>query len=268
MKKYEFNFSCSWVFDAPIKRHHFLLRCMPGTYPFQRTYGHTLSLSPKAAVSTAYDSYGNLTYSGSIDKNHTSFSFTASGFVLCSKYMIHEELDRIFLYPSRFTNPSTEMQSFLMDLQLPDVPYARALCLMDSVHKMMTYAPGETDVSTTASEAFRSAKGVSRDFVQVFITFCRMSGIPARYVIGLAKGVTRAHVWAEVYIDSRWIALDPTLNVEVEDGYLKIAHGRDYSDCAVDRYTYDGDPVGQSKTISATVTDHIILVRDTVPREA
>lgn len=268
MNKYEFTFNCSWVFDEPVKHHHFLLRCMPGTYPFQRIYAHNLTLSPYAAVSTSTDSYGNQIVSGTIDKNHTSFSFSSSGFVLCSKYMIHDELDRIFLYPSRFTQPSENMRAFLNRHQLPEDSLKRAEFIMELVHRHMTYTPGGTSVDNMASTAFDTGLGVSRDIVHVFITLCRLAGLPARYVIGLAKGVTRSHVWAEVYIGTVWLAFDPTMNCLVEEGYLKIAHGRDYSDCAVDRYYYEsqsGGNVGQSKTITAAVEDHIILTRDTVP---
>ena len=37
MKKFAFTFSGSQEFSGIITRHNFLLRCMPGTYPFQRS---------------------------------------------------------------------------------------------------------------------------------------------------------------------------------------------------------------------------------------
>ncbi len=267
MKKYEFTFSVNWVFDAPVSNHHFLLRCMPGTYSFQRTYAHKLTASPSAALSRVEDGYGNALYSGSLKKPHSSFGFTATGFVLCSKYLIHEPLDRLFLYPSDFTHPDSSMKLLLSELNLPTTPRETALRLCSFVHEIMEYAPGTTAVDTSAADALLNRKGVSRDFVHVYLTLCHLMRIPARYVVGLCKGVSRAHVWAEVYLDGAWHAMDPTQGCPVEEGYLKIAHGRDYADCAVDRYCFNSDQenVGAAKTVSVKVTDHVVTTRDTVP---
>ena len=95
MKKYAFTFSGSQEFSGTITRHNFLLRCMPGTYPFQRSYAHKLTVTPYTALTYIADVYGNGMYTGTIDKKHTSFSFTATGFVLCSKYLTHDPLDRL-----------------------------------------------------------------------------------------------------------------------------------------------------------------------------
>ena len=38
MKKYAFRFQVQQDFEAPILKHNFLIRCMPGTFPFQRSY--------------------------------------------------------------------------------------------------------------------------------------------------------------------------------------------------------------------------------------
>ncbi len=264
MKKYSFTFSANWVFDEPVRSHSFLLRCMPGTYAFQRTYAHRLTLTPFAAVTRVTDAYGNEMYSGSVDKAHAAFGFTATGFVLCSSYLVHEPLDRIFLFPSDFTQPSNEMKQ--LNLNLPEGVWAKAEALCGFVSHALRYEPGSTTTATTAAEAFHLGCGVSRDYVHVFLSLCRLHGIPARYVIGLARGVARSHIWAEVYYNSAWYALDPTFGHRAEEGYLKIAHGLDYSDCPVDRYCYDGmDRINVAKTVSVKVSDHIITARDTVP---
>ena len=45
MKKYAFRFQVQQDFEAPILKHNFLIRCMPGTFPFQRSYAHKLNIS-------------------------------------------------------------------------------------------------------------------------------------------------------------------------------------------------------------------------------
>ena len=134
MKKYAFTFSVQQSFQQPILKHSFLVRCMPGTYPFQRSYAHKLTITPHAALTHISDVYGNEMYTGTIDKAHPSFSFSASGFVLCSKYIIHEPLDRLYLYPTRLTQPTEAMGQLLQQQTLPEEPWqrAKAICALTS----------------------------------------------------------------------------------------------------------------------------------------
>ena len=57
---------------------------------------------------------------------------------------------------------------------------AKILCA--KVYEHFTYAPGETNVMTTAGEAFVAGKGVCQDYAHVLITLCRMAGMPASAV--------------------------------------------------------------------------------------
>ena len=57
MKKYAFTFSGQQTFSGAITKHSFLLRCMPGTYPFQRSYAHKLTITPFTALTHIADVY-------------------------------------------------------------------------------------------------------------------------------------------------------------------------------------------------------------------
>jgi len=52
------------------------------------------------------------------------------------------------------------------------------------------------------------------DQAHLSVALYRSSGIPARYVNGLNckfnSGYTSGHVWAEVYVDGKWISSDTT----------------------------------------------------------
>lgn len=72
------------------------------------------------------------------------------------------------------------------------------------------------------------------------IALCKYAGIPARYVVGLMIGEGSTHAWVEVYVDGGWYGLDPTNNLHIDDYYVKIAHGRDYDDCIVDKGQFNG----------------------------
>lgn len=263
MKKYAFTFDVSQSFDAPILKHAFLLRCMPGTYPFQRSYAHKLTITPHAALTHCSDAFGNEMYTGTIDKAHTGFAFSASGFVLCSKYIIHDPLDRLYLYPTRLTQPAPQTESLISRAgQSADAwEHAKALCHI--VHQSLT--PQPISQNHTAAQTLETGTGDARDFAHVLLCLCRLSGIAARFVSGLALGVPRAHAWVEVYCGGLWRALDPTLDQVVDEGYLKIAHGPDYDACAVERSCFRDRDTGSQRTVQVTVTEHVIHTRDTVP---
>ena len=270
MKKYAFTYSVHQTFSGPITKHSFLLRCMPGTYPFQRSYAQKLTVTPFTALTHGSDVFGNELYTGTIDKKHSAFSITATGFVLCSKYLIHEPLDRLYLYPTRLTRPTPEMKRILESASLSEDPWNRAQQLCRLVHRSLTHVPAATDTTPdrTAAEAMSSGRGDARDLSHVLLTLCRLTGIAARFVGGLAVGISQGHSWVEVYCDDVWRALDPTTGRVVEEGYLKIAHGPDRSSCAKIRDCFR-DPAGsvtRVRDISAQVTEHVIRVRDTVPR--
>ncbi len=265
MKKYAFTFSGQQTFSGAITKHSFLLRCMPGTYPFQRSYAHKLTITPFTALTHIADVYGNEMYTGTIDKQHDSFSFTATGFVLCSKYLTHDPLDRLYLYPTRLTQPSPEISRLIASAALPEDPWARAQSLCDLTCRLLRFT-AETK-NKTAADAFTAGQGDAKDFAHVFLTLCRLSGIAARFVSGLAVGISQIHCWAEVYCSGVWRALDPCTGNTVEEGYLKIAHGPDYDACALERGCFQdtSGQVSMVQSLSVQVTEHVIRTRDTVP---
>ncbi len=66
----------------------------------------------------------------------------------------------------------------------------------------------------------------------------RKTGLPARYVSGYLnqgteyRGSAFMHAWAEVMIpELGWTGFDPTNNLIVNNNYLKVSHGSDYSEC-------------------------------------
>lgn len=263
MKKYAFSFSFQQDFSEPVSKHGFILRCTPGTYPFQRTYAHKLTVKPFAALSHITDVHGNEMCSGTIDKAHEAFSFTASGFVLSSKYIMHEPMDRLYLYPTKETQPVQDMAQLTRSTASIADDWARAKALCDLTHRLLRFTPDTKH--RTAAEAFAAGSGDAKDCAQVFIALCRLSGIAARCVSGLAVGIPRSHAWAEVYCGSAWRALDPSAGVPVEDGYLKIAHGPDYDACTAVRYCYRDSTADFTSSVHVSVTEHIIRTRDTVP---
>jgi transglutaminase-like putative cysteine protease len=102
----------------------------------------------------------------------------------------------------------------------------------------LSYEQGITNAATTASEVLELKRGVCQDYAHLLISILRTNGIPARYVSGYLNqgigytGASAMHAWVEVWIPGTgWIGIDPTNNVFINDNYMKVAHGTDYSDC-------------------------------------
>jgi transglutaminase-like putative cysteine protease len=110
----------------------------------------------------------------------------------------------------------------------------------------LRYEAGVTGVETPAEEALRRGAGVCQDYTHLFLSTCRHLGIPARYVSGYLcadSGELRqqSHAWPEVLLPSAgWVEFDPANRRLVDEHYVRIAVGRDYSDVPPVRGAYSG----------------------------
>ena len=134
---------------------------------------------------------------------------------------------------------------------LMEDPFGFALRLAGGVHRAMTFRSGSTGVGTTAREAWTTRMGVCQDYTHILLTFCRILGLPARYVSGMVPGEGVMHAWAEVLLpaapqgnggDTRlcWYPIDATYNKWVNEKYVAVAVGRDYRDALPTSGTYFG----------------------------
>ena len=122
--------------------------------------------------------------------------------------------------------------------------------IMEHIFNHFEYTPGATVVSTHGNEVIKGKVGVCQDFAHAMLTFCRSLRIPARYVSGYFFDATRdhslrgseaTHAWVEIFVEGfGWIGLDPTNNKVVDNSYIVLAVGRDYSDVAPISGTYFG----------------------------
>jgi transglutaminase-like putative cysteine protease len=126
--------------------------------------------------------------------------------------------------------------------------YAAVLQLNEYVYKNYKYIKGVTSVTTTLDEIWNLKAGVCQDFAHILLAMLRLLGIPARYVSGYVcphdnnlRGEGATHAWVEAYIPFYgWLGLDPTNNCIVSDLHVRLAIGRNFSDCSPVRGTYKG----------------------------
>ena len=111
---------------------------------------------------------------------------------------------------------------------------------MELLFNHFTYKTGSTTNQTTAEMALAQGCGVCQDYAHILIALCRQQGIPARYIAGFMIGEGATHAWVEVYVNGKWLGIDPTHNRIVDDLYIKLAEGRDFADCIIDRGLFNG----------------------------
>lgn len=115
--------------------------------------------------------------------------------------------------------------------------------LMHKIHRDFDYAPGTTNIRTSAIEAFEARRGVCQDFAHIMIGCLRSRGLAARYVSGYLRtlpppgadaayvGADASHAWVSVLCPPfGWVDLDPTNDVRVSSDHIIIAWGRDFGD--------------------------------------
>jgi len=193
-------------------------------------------------LTVSNDAFNNTIHAGYIDELHNFFEFESKGVVILSNYYLKEPLNPIFGYPSNYTQPDDNIRRVLEQINLPSDAslIEKVFALSAKIQELIVYQAGVTNIQTTACHALILGKGVCQDYAHVLISLCRLSGIPARYVTGFMQGEGFTHAWIEYYNQGGWYGFDPTHHNAIETGYIKIAHGRDYADCAMDRGVFTG----------------------------
>jgi transglutaminase-like putative cysteine protease len=130
------------------------------------------------------------------------------------------------------------------DCFVPNAPTLFAAeALMSKIHREFKYAPGSTNIRTSAIEAFEARRGVCQDFSHIMLACLRSRGLAARYVSGYLRtlpppgadaayvGADASHAWVSVFCPPfGWVDLDPTNDVRVSSDHIIIAWGRDFGD--------------------------------------
>lgn len=116
------------------------------------------------------------------------------------------------------------------------------LALAQAVAERVVYRAGQTAVETEALEAFDWGAGVCQDQAHVLIAACRGLGWPARYVSGYFYDAQSpdlaSHAWVDVCVDiarQRWLSVDVTHACWADARHVRLAVGRDYSQCSPTR---------------------------------
>ncbi|MEA1786289.1 transglutaminase family protein [Arenibacter sp. GZD96] len=159
------------------------------------------------------------------------------------EYAIRNSLDfkidfEPFLKRTKFTTLPPENETIFLFDDTQSI-FTNLQKLNTWVSEFIHFKAGVTHVDTELHELFLKRQGVCQDYAHLFSAISRQNGIPVRYVSGYLHqglgyfGDSQMHAWVEAYVPLvGWIGFDPTNRILASSDHLKIAHGKDYNDCA------------------------------------
>jgi transglutaminase-like putative cysteine protease len=129
-------------------------------------------------------------------------------------------------------------------------PQEAVIAAANWVHSELEYVPGTTGVHSSGLDAHREGKGVCQDFAHLTLILLRSMGIPARYVSGYLHPNKKAkiddtidgqsHAWVQAWTGGWW-NYDPTNDADINEQYISVGVGRDYSDVSPLKGIYSGE---------------------------
>lgn len=250
-----FDYKMKIAYSQPVALCHFTIKCIPKTDARQQLVDHKITLVPSAHYMIGTDSFENAKIYGHVKEGHDEFHYRIQGNVeiLQTQYEEKAENIGIYKYPFGLCVSGNSLKYYYHSLSLnSDSAYQTSLYIMNQIYHDFQYRPLTTEIHTNAEQAWQQRMGVCQDYAHIFITLLRMAGIPARYVCGFLIGEGASHAWVEVCIDGYWIGMDPTNNCLVTNDHIKLSHGRDANDCAINRGIVIGNGL-QSQEISVCV---------------
>lgn len=127
-------------------------------------------------------------------------------------------------------------------------PLDTILELSHYIYDNFTYRKGVTNIETSVDELWTLRAGVCQDFAHLLLYMLRLMGVPGRYISGYIcpgssewRGEGATHAWAEAWLpDTGWIGIDPTNKCLAGERHVRLATGRNFSDCTPVKGTYKG----------------------------
>ncbi len=266
MPKFLIQHSTRYVYEGPVRDSANQIMLYPAADPYQEVLKHSIVITGAPAISIHIDYFGNQVGTFAYAQPHHEMliqSFlnveTRSRdmptdevpFELQLKELkiLKQELTYVdFLRTERFS-AFAEVERVVEDERCRNcTPFQSAGHLCKYVFDNFSYKKGITTVETTIDEIWTLKSGVCQDFAHMLLVMLRLIDIPARYVSGYIcpmrtgmRGEGATHAWVEAYIPYYgWLGFDPTNNCLVNDTHVRLAVGKNFSDCSPVKGTYRG----------------------------
>ncbi|MBU3821375.1 transglutaminase family protein [Flavobacteriaceae bacterium XHP0103] len=245
-----------------------LVRLHPINDEYQKVISHTIAVTNNAFIQTHTDFYNNTFGTFMLTEPHEELSIESSLEVITypkpfpddsasiekqwkELAVIKKHIDFMdFMVFDKGFAAQKDISKLMASLNVKEKsPYKIVLELCDYVYKNFKYIKGVTTVNSTIDDVWELKSGVCQDFTNILLQLTRTVGIPARYVSGYifaddntTRGEGASHAWIEAYIPYYgWLGFDPTNNIIVNENHIRLAIGRNYSDCAPIQGVYKGN---------------------------
>jgi transglutaminase-like putative cysteine protease len=266
MPKFKIRHITKYSYEVPVRESANQVILYPVKDIHQEVLHHHILVSGDVPIETHYDYFGNKVGTFTHSKPHKDLVIDSQVIVVTkprelpndtvSSEKQWEELSKIrtqfqfidFLKHETFEESDEIAQVVDIGRTKIRTPLATASHLCSYVFDSFTYKKGITTVESTFDEVWKIKTGVCQDFAHVLVFLLQMVDIPARYVSGYIcsgkagmRGEGATHAWVEAYIPFfGWLGFDPTNNCVVNDNHVRLAVGRNFSDCSPVKGTYRG----------------------------
>jgi transglutaminase-like putative cysteine protease len=290
MPEFEIQHITRYIYEGPVRDSANQIILFPIKDEYQDVIKQELHITGNPVVDTHIDYYGNEVGSFTYSEPHTMLIIN-SRVTVNTKHRPYPVND---IFPSQqwqylaslkyvvpyidflkqeYFEGLDELEKVVESLRAPeDTPYQVALRFCEYVYKNFEYIKGVTTVETTLDEIWKLKAGVCQDFAHILMEMLRLVQIPARYVSGYIcttkngfRGEGATHAWAEAYIpDYGWLGIDPTNNYIANETHIRLAVGRNFSDCSPVKGVYKG-AWGHTLEVSVSVDDENTLAGEYIP---
>lgn len=266
MSKFQIRHITRYVYDEMVRDSANQIMLYPIEDNFQETVQHKVVITGSPLVNVHEDYYGNKVGTFTHAQPHRELTIDSQLVVATRERTFPREekpipeqwaaLDALrvniefidFLRLENFSAAVEVRQVMEDELSKNRSPYEVSQRLCKFVFDTFGYQKGITTVETTLDEVWKLKSGVCQDFAHILLVMLRLSNIPARYVSGYIcpnrsgmRGEGATHAWVEAYLPFYgWLGLDPTNNCLVNETHVRLAVGKNFSDCSPVKGTYRG----------------------------
>jgi transglutaminase-like putative cysteine protease len=245
-------------YDAPVTDNLNALRVKPATTATQRVDDFGVRVDPQTRLHQHLDYYGTTVIEFGISKPHEHLSIDVRARVATAappeppagswaevEGAAYRGGAIEFLLPAP-GEPDDLRIDELVGLARDDTPLGALERVAQVIPDRFEYRAGVTYVGSTVQDLLSAGAGVCQDFAHLALVLLRRNGIAARYVSGYLFAPTESdedadsaevdtHAWLEALLpregaEPLWVGVDPTNRCLAGENYVKIGHGRHYSD--------------------------------------
>ncbi|HEX3546959.1 MAG TPA: transglutaminase family protein [Mycobacterium sp.] len=256
--------STGYAYKSPVTASFNEARLTPRSDSRQNVILNRVETVPATRSYRYVDYWGTAVTAFDLHAPHTELEVTASSVVetdrdempneeiswedLCSEAVI-DRFDEV-LSRTQSTPESKRVRRVGQRIAKDHDPREAVTAAAHWVHSELAYVAGTTGVHSSGLDALREGKGVCQDFAHLTLILLRGMGIPARYVSGYLHPKRKAvigdtidgqsHAWVQAWTGGWW-NYDPTNNSDINEQYISVGVGRDYSDVTPLKGIYSGE---------------------------